>query len=45
MSLNGALVQLNGCGHQLALVGGLVAVNGGGVGTILPPGAPTVCAG
>jgi hypothetical protein len=45
MSLNGALVQLNGCGHQLALVGGIVAVNAGGVGTILPPGSPTVCAG
>jgi hypothetical protein len=45
MSLNGALVQLNGCGHTLAHVGGFVAVDPSGTGTILPPGSPTVCAG
>ena len=45
MSLNGDSIQLNGCSAPLALVGGLVSVNGGGVGIILPPGASTVCAG
>ena len=45
MSLNGALVQLNGCSRSLALVGGIVAVDPSGTGMILPPGAPTVCAG
>ncbi len=45
MTLNGAQIQLNGCSSPLALVNGLVAVNAGGVGLILPPGSPTVCAG
>jgi hypothetical protein len=45
MSLQGPLVQLNGCSAALALVNGLVAVTPSGIGMILPPGSPTVCAG
>jgi hypothetical protein len=45
MTLDGTQIQLNGCGSPLALVGGLVAVDPSGTGTILPPGSPTVCAG
>ncbi|HEY2543414.1 MAG TPA: hypothetical protein VGH92_10230 [Gaiellaceae bacterium] len=55
VSVDGAIVQLNGCGAPLARVGGLVDLSGGtstgpggplvGTGTILPPGALTVCAG
>ena len=45
MSIQGPLVQLNGCSAPLALVNGLVAVQPSGIGLILPPGAPTVCAG
>ena len=44
-SLNGGSVRLNGCSAPLALVNGPVAVTPGGLGTILAPGAPTVCAG
>jgi len=45
MSIQGALVQLNGCSAPLALVNGLVAVQPSGIGMIMPPGALTVCAG
>jgi Collagen triple helix repeat (20 copies) len=44
-SLNGASLRLNGCSAPLALVNGPVVVSPSGLGTILAPGAATVCAG
>ncbi len=44
-TVNGSLVQLNGCGHPVARLGDLVQVNpDSGIGNILQ-GSPTVCAG
>ncbi len=44
VSLNGALIELNGCSGFLARVGDLTA-GGPGVQTIVGPGSTTVCAG
>jgi Collagen triple helix repeat (20 copies) len=47
LGLNGALVELNGCGAPVARVGDLIVGSGEGavVGSIIGPGDPTVCAG
>jgi hypothetical protein len=44
-SFSGPSIRLNGCSAPLALVTGPVVVSPSGLGTILGPGAATVCAG